>query len=122
VASAVGCIGRPIILRCLYLVAHHEQRNALDFCTSSFTTQVARCPSEAQRMLCSKHMRNTASQMEMRYYLEKLLSKGNPSGPVNVRLHVSFATIHTTRACSARHFLVLCPTRRFKGKPALDAR
>ena len=56
----------------LYLVTHHEQRsNALDFCTSSFTTQVARCPSESQRMMCSKHMRNAASQMERRYCLEQ---------------------------------------------------
>ena len=85
----------------LYLVTHHEQRsNALDFCTSSFTTQVARCPSEAERMMCSRHMRNAASQMEMRYCLEKLLSKGNPSGPVKVTLQVTFATIHTTRAQS----------------------
>ena len=56
----------------LYLVTHHEQRsNALVFCTSSLTTQVARCLSESQRMMCSKHTRNAASQMEMRYCLEQ---------------------------------------------------
>jgi hypothetical protein len=62
----------------LYLVTHHEQRSdALDFCTSSFSTQVV------QRAVFSRFY-VTLSQLEMRYCLRKLLSTGNPSGPVKV--------------------------------------
>ena len=86
----------------LYLVTPHEQRSdALDFCTSSFTTQVchsAHCHASAACTIALPiaHV-YLASQLEMRFCLKKLLSKGNPSGPVKVRPHHPMRWLRCTR-------------------------